>query len=103
MLVLICRGRGLSRAAYARLYAAGFSPLRDRNGEPPEVIDPHGQHLINVAREQVDPLQANEVIFQFLAYSKSVMLPALVGTDVIIRYSFFDKIRYIGSDNNLLS
>ncbi|GFR99485.1 nephrocystin-4, partial [Elysia marginata] len=63
-------GRGLSRSAYARLYSAGFSPLRDRNGEPPEVIDPHSQHLINVAREQVDPLQANEVIFQFLAYSK---------------------------------
>ncbi|KAH9490048.1 Nephrocystin-4 [Bulinus truncatus] len=63
-------GRGLSRAAYARLYAAGFPPLLDRNGEPPEVIDPHGQYIVNLSKEQMDPLQANEVIFQFLAYTR---------------------------------
>ncbi|CAL1543175.1 unnamed protein product [Lymnaea stagnalis] len=67
-------GRGLSRAAYARLYAAGFPPLLDRNGDPPEVIDPHGQHLVNLTKEQLDPLQANEIIFQFLAFTRSPFL-----------------------------
>ncbi|KAI8794088.1 nephrocystin-4 isoform X1 [Biomphalaria glabrata] len=63
-------GRGLSRAAYARLYAAGFPPLLDRNGEAPEVIDPHGQYIVNLSKELMDPLQANEIIFQFLAYTR---------------------------------
>lgn len=65
-------GQSLSRAAYARLYSAGFTPILDRNGEPPEVLDPNIRPTINLARESVDPLQANEIIFQFLAFSKWV-------------------------------
>ncbi|WAR15228.1 NPHP4-like protein, partial [Mya arenaria] len=50
-------GSGLSRAAYAKLYSVGFPPVLDRSGEPPE-------------RELNDPLQCNEIIFQFLAFSR---------------------------------
>ncbi|KAL4221030.1 Nephrocystin-4 [Mactra antiquata] len=65
------KGSGLSRAAYAKLYSVGFPPVLDRNGEPPEVIDPN-THVVSVdiQRELNDPLQCNEVIFQFLAFSK---------------------------------
>ncbi|KAH3821253.1 hypothetical protein DPMN_123015 [Dreissena polymorpha] len=65
------KGSGLSRAAYAKLYSCGFPPVLDRNGEPPEVIDPN-THVVTVdlQRELNDPLQCNEIIFQFLAYSR---------------------------------
>ncbi|XP_050411736.1 nephrocystin-4 isoform X2 [Patella vulgata] len=66
-------GQGLSRAAYARLYSAGFPPIVDSNGDPPEVIDPQSRVMVNLAREHADPLQCNELIFQFLAYSKMLV------------------------------
>ena len=61
----------MTRAAYAKLYSVGFPPVLDGNGEPPEVIDPN-THVVSVDldREFNDPLQCNEVIFQFLAFSK---------------------------------
>ncbi|KAL8622713.1 hypothetical protein ACOMHN_009347 [Nucella lapillus] len=63
-------GQTLSRAAYARLYSAGFPPILDRHGDPPEVLDPSLPVSVNLARENADSLQANEIIFQFLAFSK---------------------------------
>ncbi|XP_071109623.1 nephrocystin-4-like isoform X1 [Haliotis cracherodii] len=63
-------GMGLSRAAYARLYSAGFPSVVDRNGDPPDVIDPGTTVKVNVAKEMADPLQCNEVVFQFLAFAK---------------------------------
>ncbi|WAR15221.1 NPHP4-like protein, partial [Mya arenaria] len=65
------KGSGLSRAAYAKLYSVGFPPVLDRSGEPPEVIDPN-THVVTVdlQRELNDPLQCNEIIFQFLAFSR---------------------------------
>ena len=66
-------GQSLSRAAYARLYSAGFPPIVDRNGDPPEVLDPTLPVSVNLARENADPLQSNEIIFQFLAFSRSVV------------------------------
>ena len=65
-------GQSLSRAAYARLYSAGFPPILDRNGDAPEVLDPTLPVSVNLARESADPLQCNEIIFQFLAFSQSV-------------------------------
>ncbi|KAK3594431.1 hypothetical protein CHS0354_000253 [Potamilus streckersoni] len=66
------RGSGLSRAAYAKLYSVGFPPILDRNGQPPEVIDPGTEVQPNTTREMNDPLQCNEIVFQFLAMSRNI-------------------------------
>ncbi|KAJ8319810.1 hypothetical protein KUTeg_001397 [Tegillarca granosa] len=63
-------GHGLSRAAYAKLYSAGFPPVLDRHGEHPEVIDPQTSVVVNLHKEEQDPLQCNEIVFQFLAFSR---------------------------------
>ncbi|XP_066296453.1 nephrocystin-4-like isoform X4 [Branchiostoma lanceolatum] len=63
-------GQGLSRAAYARLYTAGFPPIVDRHGQSPEVVDPVDHVTVNLKQEEADPLQSNEIIFQFLAFSR---------------------------------
>ena len=65
-------GNKLSRAAYAKLYTAGFPQILDRRGEPPEVVDPSDELNFILAKEDKSKLQANEIYFQFLAYSRSV-------------------------------
>ena len=65
-------GSGLSRSAYAKLYTAGFPPILDRNGEAAEVVDPADHVNFVAAKEQADRLQSNEVILQFLAFSRYV-------------------------------
>ncbi|XP_045161165.2 nephrocystin-4-like isoform X2 [Mercenaria mercenaria] len=89
------KGSGLSRAAYAKLYSVGFPPVLDRNGEPPEVIDPN-THVVTVdlQREMNDPLQCNEVIFQFLAFSKMMEHigasgPEKTGGTVFFSFQFY--------------
>lgn len=70
---LIClpfSGQGLSRAAYAKLYTAGFPPVLDRKGEAPEVVDPADQINFVAANEEAGKLQANEIILQFLAFAR---------------------------------
>ncbi|XP_060072495.1 nephrocystin-4-like isoform X2 [Ylistrum balloti] len=68
--------QGLSRAAYARLFNAGFQPILDRNSEPPEVIDPRQDRRLDLTKENADPLQCNEIVFQFLAFSKMMAFEA---------------------------
>ncbi|XP_041479419.1 nephrocystin-4-like isoform X2 [Lytechinus variegatus] len=63
-------GSGLSRAAYARLFQAGFPEITDRRGEAPEVVDPNDHTRLNPQREINDPLQSNEIVIQFLAMSR---------------------------------
>lgn len=84
------RGSGLSRAAYAKLYSVGFPPVLDRNGEPPEVIDPN-THVVTVdlQREMNDPLQCNEIVFQFLAFSKMMEVDATAGPQKTAGTVFF--------------
>ncbi|XP_070560469.1 nephrocystin-4-like isoform X2 [Ptychodera flava] len=65
-------GPSLTRAAYARLYQAGFPEIRDRDGDPPEVVDPNDYVAFHPQREDADPLQVNEIVLQFLAFSKIV-------------------------------
>lgn len=63
--------RSLSRASYTRLYNAGFTSLLDRNGDPPEVIDPEKEvRMLHLSKQIQDPLSCNEIVFQFLAFSK---------------------------------
>ena len=66
----INRSQTLSRSAYAKLYTAGFPQIIDRHGEPPDVVDPVDKTNFIMAKEEADRLQANEVILQFLAYSR---------------------------------
>ena len=63
-------GQGLSRAAYAKLYTAGFPPIIDRRGEAADVVDPSDQINFIAAKEEGDKLQANEIILQFLAFAR---------------------------------
>ena len=63
-------GQALPRAAYAKLYSAGFQPVLDRIGEPAEVIDPNDITNYIAAKEDMDRLKANEIHIQFLAYAR---------------------------------
>ncbi|KAM3920977.1 nephrocystin-4 [Leptodactylus fuscus] len=59
----------LSRAALARLHAAGFPEILDCNNEVAEVVDPSSPVNFNPQREEADYLQCNEIVLQFLAFS----------------------------------
>ncbi|XP_064610999.1 nephrocystin-4-like isoform X2 [Liolophura sinensis] len=86
-------GHGLSRAAYARLYSVGFPPILDRNGDPPEVIDPQAHISVDLAKEEMDPLSCNEITFQFLAFSKMLSYqpsgPASQSGTVFFTFNFY--------------
>ena len=48
----------MSRAAYARLYSAGFPQILDRHNNLPEVMDPSETiECINMEQALADPLQ----------------------------------------------
>ncbi|XP_071431963.1 nephrocystin-4 isoform X2 [Pithys albifrons albifrons] len=60
----------LSRASLARLHAAGFPEILDRNQEPVEISEPVELGSFNPRLEEADPLQGNEIILQFLAFGR---------------------------------
>ncbi|XP_038677694.1 nephrocystin-4 isoform X3 [Scyliorhinus canicula] len=60
----------ISRAALAQLHAVGFPEILDDNNELATVIDSDELSRINLKREKADNLQCNEIILQFLAFSR---------------------------------
>lgn len=44
--------------------------MLDRKGEAPEVADPADNVNFVLAKEEADRLQTNEIVLQFLAYSR---------------------------------
>lgn len=62
----------MSRAAYAKLQSAKFQPIVDRYGNQADVIE--GTTFINfdLQKEEADSLACNDVIFQFLAFSRTL-------------------------------
>ena len=70
-------GQKLSRAAYAKLYTAGFPQIMNARGEAPEVVDPADTLNFIPVKEEADRLQANEIYFQFLAFARSVKIHVL--------------------------
>ncbi|NXA88375.1 NPHP4 protein, partial [Melanocharis versteri] len=60
----------LSRAALARLHAAGFPDILDRNQEPVEISEPVELGSFNLQLEEADLLQGNEIVLQFLAFGR---------------------------------
>ncbi|XP_038603159.1 nephrocystin-4 isoform X3 [Tachyglossus aculeatus] len=70
-------GTAPSRASLACLHCSGFPEILDCNREPAEVVDPTAPMKVNTQREESDFLQSNEIILQFLAFSR---LPQDPGT-----------------------
>ncbi|KAF6110355.1 nephrocystin 4 [Phyllostomus discolor] len=63
-------GRKLSRAALALLQASGFPEVLDARGQPVEAVDPAEPVNFDPQKEESDPLQSNEIVLQFLAFSR---------------------------------
>ncbi|XP_062449132.1 nephrocystin-4 isoform X3 [Rhea pennata] len=59
-----------TRASLARLHASGFPEILDCNKEPVEVVDPTDPVNFSPQLEEADVLQSNEIILQFLAFSR---------------------------------
>uniref|UniRef100_A0A8C8SJT5 Nephrocystin 4 n=1 Tax=Pelusios castaneus TaxID=367368 RepID=A0A8C8SJT5_9SAUR len=63
-------GTVLTRASLSCLHAAGFPEILDCNKELAEVVYPTDPVNFNPQREEADFLQSNEIILQFLAFSR---------------------------------
>ncbi|XP_015285301.1 PREDICTED: nephrocystin-4 [Gekko japonicus] len=61
----------LTRASLARLRASGFPEILDCNKEPAQVVDPVDPVDFNPQREEADFLQSNEIVLQFLAFTRT--------------------------------
>jgi len=72
VVVTMFSGPALTRAAQARLHTAGFPPILDRNGTAAEVVDPSDVPNYDENAENRDRLKVNEIILQFMAFSRSV-------------------------------
>ncbi|NXA52003.1 NPHP4 protein, partial [Nothocercus julius] len=59
-----------SRASLACLRASGFPEILDCNKEPVEVGDPSDPGSFSSQLEEADVLQSNEIILQFLAFTR---------------------------------
>lgn len=62
----------MSRAAYAKLQSAKFPPIKDRFDKEADVIDGSTYINFNLQKEEDDGLTCNQVIFQFLAFSRTL-------------------------------
>ncbi|XP_068772393.1 nephrocystin-4 isoform X2 [Struthio camelus] len=60
----------VTRASLARLHASGFPEILDCNKEPVEIMDPTDPVNFSPQLEEADVLQSNEIILQFLAFSR---------------------------------
>ncbi|KAJ8371145.1 hypothetical protein SKAU_G00111730 [Synaphobranchus kaupii] len=60
----------LSRSSMAHLFSAGFPEIVDLNGQVAEVLDPAEPVNFNPQREEADHLRCNELVLQFLAFSR---------------------------------
>lgn len=52
------------------LQSSGFPEILDANKQPAEAINPTDPVTFNPQKEESDCLQSNEVVLQFLAFSR---------------------------------
>ncbi|OXB78109.1 UNVERIFIED_CONTAM: hypothetical protein H355_007251 [Colinus virginianus] len=81
----------LSRASLALVHTAGFPEILDGNEEPVEVTEPLDPARFSPRLEETDALQSNEIILQFLAFSR-VPQDAVEGTwprTVFLTFQFY--------------
>ncbi|XP_045331391.1 nephrocystin-4 isoform X5 [Leopardus geoffroyi] len=63
-------GSKLSRASMVLLQASGFPEILDANKQPAETVNPADPVQFNPQKEESDGLQGNEIVLQFLAFSR---------------------------------
>nr|XP_035920403.1 nephrocystin-4 isoform X3 [Halichoerus grypus] len=63
-------GSKLSRASMVLLQASGFPEILDANKQPAEAVNPTDPVKFNPQKEESDCLQSNEIVLQFLAFSR---------------------------------
>ncbi|XP_016069018.1 PREDICTED: nephrocystin-4, partial [Miniopterus natalensis] len=63
-------GSKLSRACLALLQAPGFPEILDASKQPVEAVDPTDPVKFSPQKEESDCLQGNEIVLQFLAFSR---------------------------------
>uniref|UniRef100_A0A8C2Y1P7 Nephrocystin 4 n=1 Tax=Capra hircus TaxID=9925 RepID=A0A8C2Y1P7_CAPHI len=63
-------GGKLSRASLALLQSAGFPEILDANRQPVEAVSPTDPVKFSPQKEESDCLQGNEIVLQFLAFSR---------------------------------
>uniref|UniRef100_A0A2I3MMS2 Nephrocystin 4 n=1 Tax=Papio anubis TaxID=9555 RepID=A0A2I3MMS2_PAPAN len=59
-----------SRASMVLLQSSGFPEILDANKQPAEAINPTDPMTFNLQKEESDCLQSNEMVLQFLAFSR---------------------------------
>ncbi|XP_022370202.1 nephrocystin-4 isoform X2 [Enhydra lutris kenyoni] len=64
-------GSRLSRASMVLLQASGFPEILDANKQPAEAVDPADPVKFKLEKEEADRLQGNEIVLQFLAFSRA--------------------------------
>uniref|UniRef100_A0A8C6FIF1 Nephrocystin 4 n=1 Tax=Moschus moschiferus TaxID=68415 RepID=A0A8C6FIF1_MOSMO len=64
-------GGKLSRASLALLQSAGFPEILDANKQPAEAVSPTDPVKFSPQKEESDCLQGNEIVLQFLAFSRA--------------------------------
>ncbi|XP_045402248.1 nephrocystin-4 isoform X3 [Lemur catta] len=63
-------GSQLSRASMALLQSSGFPEILDASQQPAEAVNPADPVTFNPQKEESDCLQSNEIVLQFLAFSR---------------------------------
>ncbi|XP_067328913.1 nephrocystin-4 isoform X2 [Anolis sagrei] len=84
----------LTRAALARLRASGFPQLLDCNKEPVQMVEPTDPVTYDPQREEADLLQNNEIVLQFLAFTRIPQDPATAETSPKSTYFTFQFYRF---------
>ncbi|XP_063516039.1 nephrocystin-4 isoform X10 [Pongo pygmaeus] len=59
-----------SRASMVLLQSSGFPEILDANKQPAEAVNPADPVTFNPQKEESDCLQSNEIVLQFLAFSR---------------------------------
>ncbi|XP_008587641.1 PREDICTED: nephrocystin-4, partial [Galeopterus variegatus] len=61
----------ISRASMVLLQSSGFPEILDANNQPAEAVNPTDPVKFNPQKEESDCLQSNEIVLQFLAFSRA--------------------------------
>ncbi|XP_035378010.1 nephrocystin-4 isoform X1 [Electrophorus electricus] len=80
--------RKSSRRSLAHLFSSRFPEIRDGLNQVAEVLDPSEAVNFDPQREEADPLQANTLILQFLAFTRLPQAGVGMGWPSCVHFTF---------------